>query len=86
MNSLGQFIQTSDNNSNYKKKSNSSNQKNNKFFLKEYNVNPSIKALAGIRKEETRTIENIFNNLNKYATKNDINMNENNYIDKRKKK
>ena len=86
MNSLGQFIQTSDNNSNYKKKSNSSNQKNNKFFLKEYNVNPSIKALAGIRKEETRTIENIFNNLNKYVTKNDINMNENKYIDKRKKK
>ena len=39
-----------------------------------------------MRKEETRKIENIFNNLNNYVPKNDINMNENNYNDIKKKK
>ena len=84
MDSLGQFIQTSNNNINNKKKSNSSNQKNNKFFFKQYNANPSTKTFYGNRKEETRAIENMFNNLNNYVPKKDINMNENNYIDIKK--
>ena len=86
MNSLGQFIQTSNFNVNNKKKSISSNPKNNKYFLKQNNANPNTKAFGGMRKEDTRKIENIFNNLNNYAPKNDININENNYNDIKKKK
>ena len=86
MNSLGQFIQKSNYNTNNKKKSNSSNPKNNKFFLKQNNINPNINDFGGMRKEETRKIENIFNNLNNYVPKNDINMNENNYNEIKKKK
>ena len=61
MNSLGQFIQASKYNTNYKKKSNSSNQKNNIYYLKQNNANPNIRASGGMKKEETRKIENIFN-------------------------
>ena len=86
MNSLGQFIQTSNFNANNKKKSNSSNQKNNKFLLKQFNVNPSTKTFGETRKEETRTLENMFNNLKNYVPKNDINFNENNYIGTKKMK
>ena len=75
MDSLGQFIQTSNFNQN-KRKPNSTSQK--KLFLKQNT--------AAARKNDTRTIEGIFNNLNNYVNKNDINMEENKFFSLKKKK
>ena len=92
LDSFGQYIQTinykitNNNNSNSKKKANSSNQKNNKYILKQNINSPTFKGNSGIRKEEARTIENMFNNLNNYVPKNDINVDETNYLSLQKKK
>ena len=78
MNSLGQYIQSI----NYKmnrKQIQSSNPKS-KYYLKPNNI-PS-----GNKKEDTKAIENMFNNLNNYVTKNDINFDETNYLGFKKKK
>ena len=59
------------------KKSSSSNKKNVKYYVKtnkENNVNKGNRAFSGIRTDETKTFENLFNNLKSYIPKNDINM------------
>ena len=87
MDSFGHIIPTiNSRQNNNKKKSNSSNQKNTKFYLKQNTVNPSTKANNGVKKEDSKAFENIFNNLTNYIPKNDINMDETNYIGLKKKK
>ena len=69
------------------KKSNSSNKKNVKYFVKQNNDNANKgnqRAFSGIRNDEAKNFENIFNNLKSYIPKNDINMNENSYVKKKK--
>ena len=69
------------------KKSNSSNKKNVKYFVKQNNNNANKgnqRAFSGIRNDEAKKFENIFNNLKSYIPKNDINMNENSYVKKKK--
>lgn len=69
------------------KKSNSSNKKNVKYFVKQNNDNANKgnqRAFSGIRNDEAKKFENIFNNLKSYIPKNDINMNENSYVKKKK--
>ena len=86
LNSFGDYIQTLNyktNNNINKKKANSTNQKNHKFFLKQSTVASARKPANGIKKEETRTIGNIVNNLSNYMP---ININENNYLGLKKKK
>ena len=59
------------------KKANSSNKKNVKYFVKqnkENNANKGNRAFSGIRSDDTKTFENLFNNLKSYIPKNDINM------------
>ena len=96
MNSLSQYIQTVNNkgnlnnNMNTKKKSNSSNQKNSKFVLKQNAFNPgsntSYKDYGAIKKDESRKIENMLINLNNYIPKNDINVDDRNFPNIKKKK
>ena len=89
---LGDYIQTIHYKvNNGRKKANSSNQKNKNYFLKQ-NTNTSAstakKSQFGIRKDETRTVESMFNNLNNYLPKIDINVdnNSNNYLGMKKRK
>ena len=80
LNSLGQNIPSIANNV-INKKSNSSNKKNVKYYVKQNkeNVNKgNQRAFSGIKKDDAKTFENIFNNLQSYIPKNDLNMNENN--------
>ena len=89
INTLGDYIQTLNyktNNNFNRKKANSTSQKNNKFFLKQNTVISAKKPSLGIRRDDARTIENMFNNLNKYMPKNDINVDENSYLGLKKKK
>ena len=44
------------------------------------------RAFSGIKKDDAKTFENIFNNLQSYIPKNDLNMNENNNFPLSKKK
>ena len=88
LNSLGQNIPPITNNA-INKKSNSSNKKNVKYYLKQNKDsgnkgNP--RAFSGIKKDDAKTFENIFNNLQSYIPKNDLNMNENNNFPLSKKK
>ena len=69
-----------------KKKANSTNQKENKYYLKQNKINHGKRGWAQKRKEETKTIENMFNNLNNYVPRNDINVEENSYLGFKKKK
>ena len=89
-NSLTQSVQTISGKLNSKKKPYSTNQKNNKIFLKHnlYNSGNSVsyRTHGGIRKEETRSIENMINNLNSYVPKNDYNIDENNIFGIKKMK
>ena len=89
---LGDYIQTIHYKvNNGRKKANSSNQKNKNYFLKQ-NTNTSAstakKSQFGTRKDETRTVESMFNNLNNYLPKIDINVdnNSNNYLGMKKRK
>ena len=62
---------------NINKKANSSNKKNVKYFVKqnkENNANKGNRAFSGIKTDDTKTFENLFNNLKSYIPKNDINM------------
>ena len=62
---------------NINKKANSSNKKNVKYFVKqnkENNANKGNRAFSGIKTDDTKTFENLFNNLKSYVPKNDINM------------
>ena len=88
LNSLGQNIPPITNNA-INKKSNSSNKKNVKYYVKQNKDsgnkgNP--RAFSGIKKDDAKTFENIFNNLQSYIPKNDLNMNENNNFPLSKKK
>ena len=88
LNSLGQNITPITNNA-INKKSNSSNKKNIKYYVKQNKDsgnkgNP--RAFSGIKKDDAKTFENIFNNLQSYIPKNDLNMNENNNFPLSKKK
>ena len=59
------------------KKANSSNKKNTKYYVKqnkENNANKGNRAFSGIRTDEAKTFENLFNNLKSYIPKNDINV------------
>ena len=61
---------------NINKKANSSNKKNVKYFVKqnkENNANKGNRAFSGIKTDDTKTFENLFNNLKSYIPKNDIN-------------
>ena len=95
MNSLSQYIQTmnskanSNINTNTKKKSYSSNQKNSRFIVKQNIFNPSsgnssYKDYGNIKKDEARKIDNMFNNI--YFPKNDINLDDRNFPNIKKKK
>jgi hypothetical protein len=44
------------------------------------------KSQFGKRKDDTKTVENIFNNLNNYLPKIDINVDKSNYLDLKKRK
>ena len=62
---------------NINKKANSSNKKNVKYFVKqnkENNANKGNRAFSGIKTDDTKTFENLFNNLKSYIPKNDINL------------
>ena len=62
---------------NINKKANSSNKKNVKYFVKqnkENNANKGNRAFSDIKTDDTKTFENLFNNLKSYIPKNDINM------------
>ena len=69
------------------KKSNSSNKKNVKYYVKpSNNANKgNQRAFSGIKKDDTKTFEAMFNSLQSYIPKNDLNMNENNNFLKKKK-
>ena len=76
MNSLAQNYPPLTANNIYKK-ANSSNKKNVKYFVKqnkENNANKGNRAFSGIKTDDTKTFENLFNNLKSYIPKNDINM------------
>ena len=63
------------------------NKKNVKYFVKqnkENNGNKGNRAFSGIRSDDAKTFENIFNNLKSYIPKNDINMEGNSMIKKKK--
>ena len=66
-----------------KKKSNSSNQKNNKYALKLNTFNPGYSSgfrdYNSIKKEETRKLESMYNDLVSYLPKNDMSNEENKY-------
>ena len=89
MNSLSQYIKTVNNKANLninvtaKKKSNSSNQKNSKFVIKQNLFSPSV---INTKKDESKKIENMFINLNNYIPKNDINVDDRNFPNIKKKK
>ena len=84
--SLGDYIQTINyKTNNNQKKAYTSNQNNKNYFLKQ-NTTSSKKSPFGKRKDETKTVENIFNNLNNYLPKVDINVDKSNYLDFKKKK
>jgi len=88
LNSLGQNIPPITNNA-INKKSNSSNKKNVKYYVKqnkEISNKGNPRAFSGIKKDDAKTFENIFNNLQSYIPKNDLNMNENNNFPLGKKK
>ena len=88
LNSLGQNIPPITNNA-INKKSNSSNKKNVKYYVKqnkESSNKGNPRAFSGIKKDDAKTFENIFNNLQSYIPKNDLNMNENNNFPLGKKK
>ena len=86
INSLGQPMETFNFKPSSKKKANSTNQKENKYYLKQNKINHGKRGWAQKRKEETKTIENMFNNLNNYVPRNDINVEENSYLGFKKKK
>ena len=86
INSLGQPMETFNFKPSGKKKANSTNQKENKYYLKQNKINHGKRGWAQKRKEETKTIENMFNNLNNYVPRNDINVEENSYFGLKKKK
>jgi len=88
LNSLGQNIPPITNNA-INKKSNSSNKKNVKYFVKQNKdaINKgNQRAFSGIKKDDAKTFENMFNNLQSYIPKNDLNMSENNNFLMNKKK
>ena len=88
LNSLGQNIPPITSNA-INKKANSSNKKNVKYYVKQNkeSVNKgNARAFSGIKKDDAKTFENIFNNLQSYIPKNDLNMNENNNFPLGKKK
>ena len=72
LNPITNIIQTIDKPS-QKKKSNSTNQKNNKYVLKQNAFNPgynsSYRDYGSIKKEETRKLENMYNDLVSYIPK-----------------
>ena len=86
MNSLGQNIPPITNNI-INKKSNSSNKKNVKYFVKQNkdNSNKGNRAFSGIRNDEAKNFENIFNNLKSYIPNNDFNKESNSLFPKKKK-
>ena len=87
MNSLGQNIPPITTNI-INKKANSSNKKNVKYFVKQNKDNSNKgnnRAFSGIRTDEAKTFENMFNNLKSYIPKNDFNMEQNNLFQKKKK-
>ena len=86
MNSLGQNIPPITNNI-INKKSNSSNKKNVKYFVKQNkdNSNKGNRAFSGIRNDEAKNFENIFNNLKSYIPNNDFNKEQNCLFPKKKK-
>ena len=67
-----------------KKKSNSTNQKNNRYILKQNTVNPgytsSYRDYGTLKKEETRKLESMYNDLVSYIPKNDMNIEENKHF------
>jgi hypothetical protein len=84
--SLGDYIQTINyKTNNNKKKAYTSNQNNKNYFLKQ-NATSAKKSQFGKRKDDTKTVENIFNNLNNYLPKVDINVDKSNYLDLKKRK
>ena len=86
INTIGQNIPPITNNV-INKKSNSSNKKNVKYYVKQNDKNTNKgnqRAFSGMKKDDTKTFEDIFNNLKSYIPKNDINMNENNNFLKKK--
>ena len=89
INTLGDYIQTLNyktNNNFNRKKANSTSKRNNKFYTKQNMVISAKKPSLGVRREDARAIENMFNNLTKYMPKNDINVDENSYLGLKKKK
>ena len=87
MNSLGQNMPLITTNI-INKKANSSNKKNVKYFVKQNkdnNSNKGNRAFSGIRTDEAKTFENMFNNLKSYIPKNDFNMEQNSLFQKKKK-
>ena len=73
-----------------KKKANSTNQKNNKYMLKQNTFNPgynsSYRDYGSIKKEETRKLESMYNDLVSYLPRNEMNIEENNHFGYMKKK
>ena len=87
MNSLGQNIPPITTNI-INKKANSSNKKSVKYFVKQNKDNSNKgnnRAFSGIRTDEAKTFENMFNNLKSYIPKNDFNMEQNSLFQKKKK-
>ena len=60
------------------KKSSSSNNKNIKYFVKSNNNanKGNQRTFSGIKNNDAKTFEAMFNNLQSYIPKNDVNMNK----------
>ena len=87
INSLGEYIQTINyKTNNNRKKANSSNQNNNRNYFLKQNGNSAKKSQFGQRKEDTKTVENMFNNPNNYFSKVDNNMQNTTYLGLKKRK
>ena len=77
-------------NNNLNKKANSSNKKSVKYHIKTNKDNNNSnkgnsRAYSGMKKNDTQTFENIFNNLKSYIPKNEVNKNENSLYPFKKK-
>ena len=87
LNSVGDYIETIHYKvNNNRKKANSTNKNNKNYFMQQTTATSTKKSQIGTRKDDTRAVDNMFNNINNFLPKVDINIDSNNHFGIKKKK
>ena len=87
LNSVGDYIETIHYKvNNNRKKANSTNKNNKNYFMQQTTATSTKKSQIGVRKDDTRAVDNMFNNINNFLPKVDNNLDSNNLFGIKKKK